>query len=150
MKFGKGGKLKIFPIYWRSNSTAEILQYEWRLWFMLENRLSNWVVFTFTSLCSSKESGLAGTVQRQRSASITTMTSPHPACLITVVPIWICNFKLQFFLITCYSLSIVSCGWTHYPTNLYTGQYYNFSSNFTGIHIYATYTCPSKVNAKSW
>jgi len=63
---------------------------------MLENRLSNSTVFNFTSLGSSKESGLAGTVQRQRSASITTMAWPHPACLIAVTPIWICNFKAQF------------------------------------------------------
>ena len=40
---------------------------------MLQKRPSNSMVFNFTSLGSSKESGLAGTVQRQRAASIKTM-----------------------------------------------------------------------------
>lgn len=54
---------------------------------MLENHLSNLIVFNFTSLGSSKESGLVGTVQRQRPTSITTMALLHSACLIALVPI---------------------------------------------------------------
>jgi hypothetical protein len=49
------------------------VQYELRLRFMLETPFSNSILFNFISLDSSKQSELAGKVQRQKSMSITTM-----------------------------------------------------------------------------